>query len=509
MKKSLFIALFVFLPLQIFAQITLQGKSIDKYVEEAMLRWKIPGMSVAVIENGKVTYMKGFGVKELGKSDKVDENTLFAVASNSKAFTGLSIAMLENDGLLNLNDKVSKYIPDIKFYDANTTELLTIKDVLTHRVGLGTFQGDFITWGTNFSSLELIQKLQYVKPVYGFRSGYGYFNSGYVIAGEIIKRVTGKEWGEYVRENILNKLNMNRTLTSESQLKNTDNVASPHTFNYDYKMVPIPWRNVDNLAPAAAIISSVSDMANWITMQINMGEFAVNTSFPKKIILNTHTPYNLIPSPSHGTGRLTNRHFNTYGLGWGIADYKGELYFEHSGGYDGMLSRTAFLPDRKFGLVILTNNDQNDVITTLMYQLFDYALNKDVFNWDSLSFVNSTKDGISYDEVQWNDIRDKKNPTLKPGFQMNDLQGTYFNEQAGSLVISKSGDDLSFKLSSRPETGGVFKHWRNDTLICKFNDLVVGRCLAPVNTENGKIKSIMIKASDFVDPLYYEFIRKD
>ncbi len=270
-----------------------------------------------------------------------------------------------------------------------------------------------------------------------------------------------------------------------------------------------PWRNIDNLAPAAALISSANDMANWITMQINMGEFSMNTSFPKKVILNTHTPYNIIPSPSHGTGRLTNRHFNTYGLGWGIADYKGELYIEHSGGYDGMLSRTAFLPDRKFGLVILTNNDQNDVITTLMYQLFDYALSKEVFNWDSLSFANSTKDGISYDEIAWNEIRDKKNPELKPAFDMNDLQGTYFNEQAGILTISKKDNDLNFKLSSRPETGGVFRHWRNDTLICKFDDLVIGRCLSPVSIQNGKIYSIKIKASDFVDPLYYEFIRKD
>jgi CubicO group peptidase (beta-lactamase class C family) len=509
MKKSLFIAFFLLLPLQIFSQITLQGKNIDTYIEESMKRWNIPGMSVAVIEDGKVTYMKGFGVRELGKTDKVDENTLFAIASNSKAFTGLSIAMLESEGKLNLNDKVSKYIPGIKMYDPNTTELLTIKDVMTHRVGLGTFQGDFITWGTNFTALELIDKLQYIKPAYDFRSGYGYFNTGYTIAGEIIKRITGKEWGEYVKENILTPLNMNRTLMSVSQLGGMNNVAIPHTYDYEYKMVPLPWRNVDNLAPAGGMISCVSDMAKWVTMQIGMGEFEGKTVFPKKLILNTHTPYNLIPSPSHGTGRLTNRHFNTYALGWGIGDYKNEIYIEHSGGYDGMISRTAFLPDRKFGLVILTNNDQNDAITTLMYQLFDYAMKKDVYNWDSLSFVNSTKDGISYDKIYWDDINGRKNSDMKPDFQMNDLQGTYFNVQAGNLVISKSGDEYTFKLSSRPETGGVFTQWRNDTLVCKFNDLVVGRCLAPVNAENGKIISIKIKAADFVDPLYYEFVRKE
>ncbi len=240
MKKLIFILILFVLPLQLFAQIKLMGKNIDEYISEAMNRWKIPGMSVAVIENGRVTYIKGFGVKELGKQDKVDENTLFAVASNSKAFTGLSIALLENEGKLKLDDKVSAYIPEIKMYDPVATELLTIKDVLTHRVGLGTFQGDFITWGTNFSDLELIGKLQYFKPVYGFRSGYGYFNTGYTVAGEIIKRITGKEWGKYVKDNILNPLNMNRTLTSVSQLNKSDNTATPHTFNYDYKMVPLP-----------------------------------------------------------------------------------------------------------------------------------------------------------------------------------------------------------------------------------------------------------------------------
>lgn len=509
MKKLLLITLFFLIPVQIFAQIKLMGKNIDDYITESMVRWKIPGMSVAVIENGKVTYLKGYGVKELGKQEKVDENTLFAVASNSKAFTGLSIAILESEGKLKLDDKVSAYIPDIKLYDDISTQLLTIKDVLTHRVGTGTFHGDFITWGTNYSDLVLIEKLRYIKPVFGFRSGYGYFNTGYTIAAEVLKRITGKNWAEYVQENILNPLEMNRTLTSVSQLKNTDNIATPHTFDYDYNMVPIKWRNVDNLAAAAGLISSANDMAKWVSMQINMGMFNDKEIFSKKLILNTHIPYNIIPSPSHGTERITNRHFNTYGLGWGIADYKGELYIEHSGGYDGMLSRTAFLPDKKFGLVILTNNDQNDAITTLMYQLFDYALNKEVFNWDSLSFVNSTKDGISYDQITWEEIQEKKNTNLKPEFNFDDLQGTYYNVQAGNLVVTKSSRGIVFNLSSRPETQGVFESWRNDTLICKFDDLVIGRCLAPVEFKDGIIKSIKIKSADFVDPLYYEFVRKD
>jgi len=509
MKKFFAIIILLLLFTTGYSQIVLDKKNIDDYISECMARWNIPGLSIAVIENGNITYLKGYGVRESGKQDKVDENTLFAVASNSKAFTGLSIALLESQDKLKLDDKVSKYIPYLKMNDETTTKLLSIKDVMTHRVGIGTFHGDFITWGTNYSSIELIKKLEFVIPNYDLRNGYGYFNSGYTIAGEIIKNLTGKTWSEYVRENILNPLEMNRTLVSTTELNNFDNIATPHTYDYNYKMVPIKWRNVDNLAPAGGLISSASDMAKWILMQINDGKYNDKEIFPKKLILRTHTPFNLIPSPSHGIGSLSNRHFRTYGLGWGIADYKGELFLEHSGGYDGMVSRTAFLPDKKFGLVILTNNDQNEVITSLMYQLFDYALGKEEFNWDTLIFNRSTKNGEPFDKIVWNEIRDKKDPSLKPNFEMTSLTGKYFNEQAGEIYITNENNELTLKMSSRPEINAVLKHWRNDTLICKFDDLVVNRCLAPVKFENGKIVSIKIKASDFIDPLYYEFIKKD
>lgn len=513
MKKSykyLVIALFTaFIQQYSIAQITLAGKSIDDYINECIKRWEIPGMSVAVIENGKVTYLKGFGVREKGKSEPVDENTMFAVASNTKAFVGTSIAILESKGLLKLDDRVTSYLPYIEFYNPETTKLLSIKDILTHRTGIGTFHGDFISWGTNVNSYDLMKNLRNIKPAYDFRSGYGYFNMGYVIAGEIIKEVSRQDWSAFVADNILSPLGMTRTISTITRLKEFDNIAAPHTYDYDFKITPIPWRNIDNIGPCGGLISSASDMAKWIEMQVNDGTYGGREIAPKKVILRTHTPFNLIPAPSHGSENRTFRHFRTYGLGWGIADFRGELFLEHSGGYDGMVSRTAFMPDRKFGLVILTNNDQNDAISSLMYQLFDYALGNQTTNWDSLIFSVMTVDGKTRDEIYWNEIRDRKDPALKPSFEMTSLAGKYFNEQAGMLTIYKEGSDIEFTLSTRPGTKGIFRHWRNDTLICKFEDVLVGRCLAPVNAENGKITSIKIKGSDFIDPLYYEFTRKD
>jgi CubicO group peptidase (beta-lactamase class C family) len=508
-KYIIFTAVILLMPVYSHSQIKLMGKNIDDYVLECMKRWQIPGMSIAVIEDGKVTYTKGYGVKELGKNDFVDENTMFAVASNTKAFIGTSIALLENDGKIKLDDRVQKYLPDIKLNVTELSSMLSIKDILTHRIGIGTFHGDFITWGTNFTPTQLISNLQNIKPVYDFRSGYGYFNMGYVIAGEVIKVITGQKWDEFVGANILTPLGMKRTITSMTRLGEFDNIATPHSFNYDYSMTPIPWRNVDNIGPCGGIISSASDMAKWVTMQINEGKFEGKEIIPRKVILRTHTPFNLIPAPSHGTGNLSNRHFKTYGLGWGIADYKGELFLEHSGGYDGMLSRTAFMPDKKFGLVILTNNDQNDVITSLMYQLFDYAIGKESFNWDSLVFANETSNGVSYDKIYWDDITSRKDPNVKPSFDLYSLAGEYTNEQAGTMDTKVVGMELQFSISSRPLTKGILKIWRDDTLICRFEDFVLGRSLAPVTVKDGKIYSIKIKASDFIDPLYYEFIRKD
>ncbi|MDD5361902.1 MAG: serine hydrolase [Ignavibacteria bacterium] len=508
-KYILLASVIFFSPLYSYSQINLMGKSIDDYILECMNRWQIPGMSVAVIEDGKVTYIKGFGVKELGKNDNVDENTLFAVASNTKAFIGTSIALLENDGKIKLDDKVQQYIPDIKLNITELSSMLSIKDILTHRTGIGTFHGDFITWGTNLTTQQLIANLRNVKPVYDFRSGYGYFNMGYVAAGEVIKAITGQKWDEFVGTNILTPLGMKRTITSITRLGEFDNIATPHSYNYDYSMTPIPWRNVDNIGPCGGIISSAADMAKWVTMQINEGKFEGKEIIPRKVILRTHTPFNLIPAPSHGTGNLSNRHFRTYGLGWGIADYKGELFLEHSGGYDGMLSRTAFMPDKKFGLVILTNNDQNDAITSLMYQLFDYAIGKETFNWDSLVFANETSNGVPYDKITWDEISDKTDPSLKSSFEMISLEGVYSNEQAGIMRIRIIGNSPQFRLSTRPGVTGILSHWRNDTLICRFSDFVLGRCLAVVTATNGKVQSIKIKAADFIDPLYYEFIRKD
>jgi CubicO group peptidase (beta-lactamase class C family) len=486
----------------------LNGTSIDSYISDMMKRWEIPGMSVAIVKGNDVIFAKGYGVRELGKSAPVNENTLFAIASNSKAFTGTAIALLDYEKKLSLDDKIIKYFPDFKLYDDKWSQEATIKDVLTHRIGLGTFEGDFVTWGTTFSRTELISKIRFVKPEYNFRDGYGYCNTGYLIGGEIVRIVSGESYDDFIKDKFFKPLEMTRTISSVSDLKNFDNVAAPHTYNYDNKMVPISWRNVDNLAPAGGIISSASDMAKWVILQLNEGKYKGEQIVPKAALLETQTPYNALQIPTRGIPSQTKRHFLTYGFGWFMGDYKGKLYLEHSGGYDGMVSRVAFMPDENFGLVILTNNDQNNAITTLMYQIFDEMTHSETINWDSTNFARSLP-SIEQNKSAWNEIMLRKNTSIAPSFAMSNLTGTYSSEQAGKLFISEKNGKYILTLECRPDMEITLDNFCGDTLTATSNDYVLGRSLAPVKVTGSKVSSISIRVSDFVDPLYYEFLKKD
>ncbi len=247
MKKLniLFLLLFVF-PLFVFGQLDEKLKEIDDYANTVMTTWKGPGMAIGIVKDDKLVFAKGYGVRELGKPDKVDENTVFAIASNSKAFTAASLAILVDEKKLSWDDKVSKYLPDFQMYDPWVTNELTIRDLVSHRVGLDTFSGDLLWYDTTYSSDEILHRLRYLKPVSSFRTRFGYQNLMFIAAGKVIEKVSGKPWAEFVRERILTPLGMDRTTTSVKDLK--DNAAMPHNESGG-KLRVLPHGNVDGAAP--------------------------------------------------------------------------------------------------------------------------------------------------------------------------------------------------------------------------------------------------------------------
>ena len=253
-RLSHFLAfLFVALPFALQCQ-TKQIKNLDTYLEKAMLDWGVPGMEVLIVKDGEVLLEKGYGVRNTETNEPVTENTLMAIASNTKAFTTASLSMLVDEGKISWTDKVVDYLPYFKMYDPYVTQEFTIEDLVTHRSGLATFSGDLLWYGSTHSRVEVIKRAQFLKPVRGFREGYGYQNIMFTAAGEVIAAVSGMSWEDFVKQRILTPIGMERTLTSTLEMKNGMDVSSPHNYKFE-KQIPIEWINWDNMSAAGSIIS--------------------------------------------------------------------------------------------------------------------------------------------------------------------------------------------------------------------------------------------------------------
>ncbi|HSU50029.1 MAG TPA: serine hydrolase domain-containing protein, partial [Segetibacter sp.] len=314
---------------------TFISDSLDAYINEGIKDWNIPGLSIAIVKDGKTVVMKGYGVRDAESKEPVDENTLFMIASNSKLFTATALAQLEYNKKISLDDKASKYIKTYTLYDKNTTDLVTIRDLLSHRLGTRTFQGDFIFWNSNLSRQQIIQKMRLLKPSGIFRQSYGYCNSCFVTAGEIIPVVTGKPWEVYIYDSLIVPLDMTNTHTLGNGLSQRPNAAKPYTTSFTGRLTKIPYDNVDNLGPAGSIVSNVKDLSHWLLMQLDSGRYEGRRILPWPVLQRTRDMNTVTRSQKSA---IYPTHFQGYGLGVFMADYNGKQIYYHRGGADGFVT---------------------------------------------------------------------------------------------------------------------------------------------------------------------------
>jgi CubicO group peptidase (beta-lactamase class C family) len=334
-----------------FAQITEQ--QVDDVVLRTMKTFNVPGIAVGIIKDGKVVLAKGYGVTNIKTQQKTDANTLFGIASNSKAFTTTALAMLVDEGKIHWDDKVVKYIPEFKMYNDYVTEEFTIRDLLTHRSGLGLGAGDLMIWpdGHNFNPEDIIKNIQYLKPVSGFRTKYDYDNLLYVIAGEVIHRVSGKPWAEFIEERIMKPLEMNQSAASWKTLKDTANSIVPHVPT-DGKLQIIPRYTNQIFDAAAGIYTNVNDLSKWVIMQLDNGKYGEKQLFSEKQHDEMWTAQTIMPLKNFKPYKSL---FKSYGLGWQLQDINGHLQVSHTGGLDGIVTQVIMIPDVKLGIIVLTN----------------------------------------------------------------------------------------------------------------------------------------------------------
>ncbi len=477
--------------------------SLDAYIERGMKQWQIPGLAIAIVKDGKVLLSKGYGVREAGKEAKVDENTLFIIASNSKLFTGTSLAKLEYENKLSLNDKITKFIPWFRLYDSNATRMANIRDMLCHRLGLKTFQGDFTFWDSNLPKDSIIWKMRHLKPVGEFRQDYGYCNSAFLVAGQVLEKVTGQSWESYVKDNFLSPLGMTNTYMNTAGLAGRNNVATPHNNLYT-ELKKIPFDNVDNLGPATSMVSNVKDLTKWLLCQLDSGRYQGRRVIPWNVIQNTRD-INILTGSRRSPYYPT--HFRGYGLGVFSTDYNGRQVYWHTGGAFGHVTNVCFIPEEKLGITILTNNDNNAFFEALRYQIMDAYLgvqytDRNQFQW---GFQVQSKNSLD-EELEKMNGRVKKNA---PEIGWDAFTGDFYNTVYGKITISKGDNMLVCRFQHHPELIGYMEYMDNNEFRMTYSNVGYGIVTVPFSVNNGKVFAVEIKVNDFLESDAYLFARDE
>ena len=459
------IVLTVFLIPPLAAQ-TPDVPAIEAQIEDARQQWNVPGLAVAVVKDGRILISKGFGLRETDHPEPADSQTLFAIASNTKAFTAAAICMLEEDGRLQRDDRVQQHLPWLRLSDEWISAELRIDDLLCHRSGLGTFSGDLLWWGTPYSPEDVLRRMQHIPLKNRFRAEYGYSNLMFLAAGEVIRSASGQTWEQFIRSRILQPLQMQRTALSTKELEILGNAATPHkTSNSGNE--PIPWVNWDTMAAAGGVISSADDMAKWLLLQLRRGELADGGRlFSRASTHRMWSPHTVIPVSEAARERIPSTHFRSCGLGWMLADYRGRQTVGHGGGYDGMYSQVLLVPEEQLGIVVLTNS-MTALPNALCMTLADHWLGGPSQDW--------LGEGLQRDREGRTDFQTRITAAITP--KATDTQPSHAPEAyAGDYRCPMYGDasvvcedgKLVLRFHPNPELVADLEHLHYDTFVIRW-----------------------------------------
>ena len=484
--------------------------SLDGYIKKGMADWRIPGLAVAVVKDGKIVFAKGFGVKEVGKASPVDENTLFMIASNTKLFTATALALLDEQKKLSLDDKVTKYLSGYRLFDPTATQLVTIRDLLSHRLGTKDFQGDFLFWDTNLTRQDVVYRMRLLIPPNEFRQDFGYSNQGYVTAAEIIPKITGKTWEQFVDSSMLKPMNMTRTYMLTTGIDKRPNIAQPYTTccNAEGTLTKIPFDNLDNLGPASSMVSSATDMAKWLMMQLDSGRLEGKRILPWSALDKTRTA-NTIVSSNRMTAFPVG--FQFYCLGTGLLDYAGYSVYAHAGACSGFKSNTTLVPEKNLGIVILTNQDNNLFQEALRFQLLDSFLKVPYTNRHQYYFKRaSARDQKNRDEIK--QLAQRVDKKVKLPLSVSAYTGTYKNELYGTLTIvansTKEGTPgLSIRFEHHPNLVAQLDYMDGNEFRLTFSNPRFGIFPTTFTLSQDHVEHLELKGTDFVDHDSYVFKR--
>jgi len=471
--RTLILSAFFLLNLYSFAQtnskkgstLLSQAAILDKYIQDAMPLWKVPGLSVAIVKDHKVVFKKGYGYTELGKPAAFDTSTVSICASTTKAMTAVCVAMLVDAGKLKWTDKVADILPGFKINDTYTTSQITIKDLLTHNAGLGN--ADWL-WVVQNDDDDILKRMQYLTPSYSIRSSFIYQNLMYGVAGKVIEKVSGKKWQDFITENLFQVLGMNRTYATYVYSSKETNRISPHFMINDTVNV-IPYIDYPGVSAAGAVWSCANDISKWMMFMLDSTKWNGKRFLKPETFAELMKPQAIIPANEfYPTMQVTKPHWTTYGLGWFQQDYRGKMVEFHTGSLDGAVAIIGLIPDEHFGIYIFENLDHAELRHALMFKAFDlWLFNDNSKDWsnDLFSLYSKLK-AESKGKQKESDA--KRVLGTNPSLALEGYTGKYSSDIYGEAQVTKENGSLSIKYPNNNVLR--LEHWNYDIFKGRFDN---------------------------------------
>jgi len=481
-------------------------ENFDQRVESLRNSLGVPGVSIAIVENGRTVLAKGYGIRKLGRPEQVDRNTIFRTGSTGKAFTVAALATLVDRGKIKWDDKVIDHMPDFRMYDPWVTREMTIRDLLVHRSGLGLGAGDLLFVPcSDLSRKETVRRLRYIKLATSFRSGFAYDNILYMAAGQLIEEVSGQTWETYITENIFKPAGMlHSTVSSKAFVDSADRANSHGRLNGplrglgDQEPLDEMADRAENAAPAGGLAISANDMSRWLLIQLGHGKlpggkdmrmFSEESSVEMwhPVLLQAIDPWPEYLKP-------TQPMFYTYALGWDVQDYRGTKLIWHGGAVFGSLAAVVLMPEKNVGFFIAANSEEGELVRGLMFELLDHYLGLPKGDWpEKLHTYKTDKLNEAVKTLQKETAQPAK---VGPSLPLERYAGEYNDPWYGTIKIHLDNNrNLVIDFPHSFGLNAALDHWQYDTFRTRFADKNFEPAYVTFNLDAaGNIEQITMKA---------------
>lgn len=444
---------------------------LDASVARVLKAFDVPGLGLAIVKDGRVVVAKGYGVRTLGEPAPVDAKTLFGIASNTKVFTATALGLLVEEGRIEWDAPVIRYLAWFQMWDPYVTRELTVRDLLVHRSGLGLGAGDLLWWPpSTYNRQAIARRLRFIPPATSFRYAYAYDNVLYLIAGEVIEAVSGRSWEDFVSARILQKVGMTGSNVRHSAAVAGGNIAATHA-RVDGVVRPIKPFDSDNTNPAGGINASADDMAKWMNVLVGGGRLADGTRLfserTARELTTLVTPIPIADPPPELAPLRTN--FRGYALGLNLHDYRGKKVVTHTGGLPGYVSKVTLVPELELGVAVLTNQESGEAFSSLTWLIVDHYLGAPRFDWVSAYEKLRARQEAAVIEAE-KKAAASRDAASRPSLPLARYAGTYIDAWYGDVEIAHENGKLAMRFTQTPSLVGDLEHWQHDTFIVRWRD---------------------------------------